>query len=93
MLCPGQLALGLPSVCDEATTLPVCPGNETAPGFALSWLMIQQDRDELVQRLLRESATQARTLADLLDLLSLNADARRPVARLLGELEARDGLE
>jgi hypothetical protein len=50
----------------------------------------QQDRDRVAERLLRRRQLAANQIAELLDFLSLNQDARRTVARLLGEMEARD---
>jgi hypothetical protein len=47
-----------------------------------------RDRDAIAQQLLRRRTSRADAIADLIDLLSINADARRRVARLLGELEA-----
>lgn len=49
----------------------------------------QADRDALAVALLRQRTQAASATADLLDMLSLNADARRRVVRLLGELEAQ----
>ena len=48
----------------------------------------QPERDAVARSLLRRGATD---LADLLDLLSLAPDDRRRIARVLGELAARDG--
>lgn len=45
-------------------------------------------RDALAERLLREPTEHANNLADLIDMLTMDADARRQVVRLLGELEA-----
>lgn len=42
----------------------------------------------LSSRLLEHASDQAASLADLIDMLTLNNDARRTVVRLLGELEA-----
>lgn len=49
----------------------------------------QADRDAAAERLLREQTQHTSNLADLIDMLSLDADTRRRAARLLGELEAR----
>jgi hypothetical protein len=52
-------------------------------------LIADQDyRDELAERLLRQRTDHANNLADLIDMLAIDADARRQVVRLLGELEA-----
>lgn len=45
------------------------------------------ERGEVSARLLREGRE---TMADLIDMLTLDPDAGRQVVRLLGELEARD---
>ena len=50
----------------------------------------QPDRDAIAEQLLRRRTPGADDLADLTDLLTLDADARRRVVRLLGELEAWD---
>jgi hypothetical protein len=42
----------------------------------------------MASRLLDCATDQAASLADLIDMLTLNNDARRTVVRLLGELEA-----
>jgi hypothetical protein len=48
----------------------------------------QEYRDAMASRLLDHATDQAANLADLIDMLTLNNDARRTVVRLLGELEA-----
>lgn len=48
----------------------------------------QDYRDAMASRLLEHATDQAASLADLIDMLTLNNDARRTVVRLLGELEA-----
>jgi hypothetical protein len=48
----------------------------------------QPERDAMSMALLRESGDAATTAANLIDMLSLNPEARRRVTRLLGELEA-----
>lgn len=48
----------------------------------------QAYRDALASRLLRHGTDHASTLGDLIDMLTIDADARRQVVRLLGELEA-----
>lgn len=48
----------------------------------------QEYRDAMSSRLLEHATDQAANLGDLIDLLTLNDDARRTVVRLLGELEA-----
>ncbi len=45
-------------------------------------------RDELATRLLRQGTQHATDLAGLIDMMTIDADARRQVVRLLGELEA-----
>jgi len=50
----------------------------------------QPDRNAIAEQLLRRRTLGADALADLIDLLTLDADARRRVVRLLGELEAWD---
>jgi hypothetical protein len=47
----------------------------------------QWERDELAARLIREP--QGQVMADLIDGLSISAEARRQMTRVLGELEAR----
>lgn len=49
----------------------------------------QPDRDAIAGQLLRRRTPASDATADLLDMLTLDGDARRRVARLLGELEAR----
>jgi hypothetical protein len=46
-------------------------------------------RSGMAERLLRQRIDHSNSLADLIDMLTLDADARRTVVRLLGELEAR----
>ena len=46
------------------------------------------DRDAIAQQLLRRRTPGTDELAELIDLLTLDADARRRVVRLLGELGA-----
>lgn len=48
----------------------------------------QPDRDAVAAQLLRKQTPGADGMADLLDMLSLDPDARRRLTRLLGELEA-----
>ena len=48
----------------------------------------QEYRDAMASRLLDHPTDQAAGVADLIDMLTLNNDARRTVVRLLGELEA-----
>ena len=50
----------------------------------------QSDRDAIAEQLLRRGTPGADDLADLIDVLTLDADARRRVVRLLGEVEAWD---
>ena len=50
----------------------------------------QPYRDALAERLLRRRKPGAGELADLIDMLTLDDEARRRVARLLGELEASE---
>ncbi len=50
----------------------------------------QFERDEFAVALLRHRTEAARDLADLLDLASFHPEVRRQVARVLGELEARN---
>jgi hypothetical protein len=50
----------------------------------------QSDRDAIAERLMRRRAPGADDLADLIDMLTLDADARRQVVRILGELEVRN---
>jgi hypothetical protein len=49
----------------------------------------QPDRDRIAEQLLRRRTEGAADLADLIDYLSLDDEARRRVVRLLGEIEAR----
>jgi hypothetical protein len=48
----------------------------------------QESRDALAERLLRLRTREADALAELIDRLTLDDEARRYVVRLLGELEA-----
>ena len=48
----------------------------------------QPDRDAIAEQLLRLRRPGADDLADLIDLLTLDADSRRRVVRVLGEMEA-----
>ena len=48
----------------------------------------QEYRDAMASRLLEHATDKAASLAELIDMLTLNNDARRTVVRLLGELEA-----
>lgn len=48
----------------------------------------QPHRDAMASRLLRLGTDHAESLANLIDMLTLDADRRRQVVRLLGELEA-----
>jgi hypothetical protein len=49
----------------------------------------QASRDGIAEQLLRRRGTRGATeLADFIDMLSLDAEARRRVIRVLGELEA-----
>jgi hypothetical protein len=45
-------------------------------------------RDHMAQNLLRTGTDAAESLADVLDMLTLDTEVRRSVVRLLGELEA-----
>jgi hypothetical protein len=47
----------------------------------------QWERDELAARLMREP--DGHVMADLIDELSINPEARRQMVRVLGDLEAR----
>jgi hypothetical protein len=47
-----------------------------------------QRRDRVAQELLRSRTESADTVADLIDMLTMNADARRQIVRILSELEA-----
>jgi hypothetical protein len=47
-----------------------------------------KDRDRVAQKLLRSGSDVAENLADILDTLTLDDDARRHVLRVLRELEA-----
>jgi len=49
----------------------------------------QRERDALSARLMREP--NGRLMADLIDELSINAEARRQTVRVLGDLEASHG--
>ncbi len=62
-----------------------------APGRnAIRRVLIQDQeyRDAMASRLLDHATDQAASLADLIDMLTLDNDARRTVVRLLAELEA-----
>ena len=48
----------------------------------------QPDRDAIAEQLLRRRTPAADDLAELIDMLSLDVEARRQVVRILGELEA-----
>jgi len=50
----------------------------------------QSDRDAIAEQLLRRRTPGMGDLADLIDMLTMDDDARRRVVRLLGELEAAD---
>ena len=58
--------------------------------IAIRQVLIQDQvyRDAMASRLLEHETDRAASLADLIDMLTLNDDARRTVVRLLGELEA-----
>jgi len=45
-------------------------------------------RSAMAERLLHQRSEHAANLANLIDMLTLDADARRQVVRFLGELEA-----
>lgn len=47
----------------------------------------QQRRDAAAERALRQRTSHAENVGDLIDLLTLDNEARRQVVRLLGELE------
>jgi alkyl hydroperoxide reductase subunit AhpC len=49
-----------------------------------------ESRDRLAQQLIRHRSRSADELADLIDMLTLDANARQAVARVLGELQAVD---
>jgi len=57
---------------------------------AVRRILIADDmyRSRMAERLLRQRTEHATNLADLIDMLTIDADARRHVIRLLGELEA-----
>jgi hypothetical protein len=48
----------------------------------------QADRDAISSRLMRYRDQNGRDWADIIDFLTMHPDARRQVARVLGELEA-----
>lgn len=50
----------------------------------------QADRDRIAEQLLRRRTPGAADLADLIDMLSIDDEARRKVVRVLGEIEAND---
>jgi hypothetical protein len=51
----------------------------------------QHNRDSYASALLRVDSVAAATMAELLDMASLQPDLRRRIARVLGELEGADG--
>lgn len=75
------------TVTDDAQLLVSLRGFTPTARDALRRILIagQWYRDAVAERLLREGGE---GMADLLDLLTLNPEARRQVARLLGEIEA-----
>ena len=48
----------------------------------------QPDRDAIAEQLLRRRTEGADQLAELIDMLTIDDELRRQVARILGELEA-----
>jgi hypothetical protein len=50
----------------------------------------QADRDAIVSRLMRYRDQNGQDWADIIDFLTMYPDARRRVARLLGEIDARE---
>jgi len=51
----------------------------------------QPDRDAFASQLLRYRDDRGDDWADIIDMVTMHPEARRQVARLLGELEASDG--
>jgi hypothetical protein len=74
-------------VVNDAELLNSLPRMDQTARDALRRALVpdQSDRDALAERFLRERAF---GMADLLDFLTLNPDARRQAVRVLGELEA-----
>ena len=54
-------------------------------------ILDDRDRDEISERLLRYRDENGEAWADVLDLLTLDPDARRRVARVLGAIAAGSG--
>ena len=50
----------------------------------------QADRDAISSQLLRYGDERGEDWADIIDMLTMHPETRREVARLLGEIEARD---
>jgi hypothetical protein len=50
----------------------------------------QADRDAISSRLMRCRDQNGQDWADIIDFLTMHPEARRRVARLLGEIDARD---
>jgi hypothetical protein len=75
---------------DDATLRSSMSRLEPAARDDLRRLLIRDlaDRDAIAEQLLRRRTAGADQLAELIDMLSIDDEARRQAVRILGELEA-----
>ena len=76
---------------DDAQLRAILSRLEPGPRNSLRRVLIgdQERRDQTARTLLRHATDESDSLADLIDMLTIDADSRRRVVRLLGELAAR----